>query len=226
MVFLICILVKQLLIKRKCVSIPYSLNDPFECTYVNNSIVPFAIAFYITQQENKKKSISNSTSISGKYDKITERYNDAISLDDYLKTCIDDKIIDKKYEQGIKDLLIREVKPDDFCRIFSTSKKYDDLLMWSYYADSNRGICIEYNKNNIIDKALEKGDLIIGEVEYSNRRMKNGDFKIYSYFMGEKTALDLFMINTFFRKSNNWKHEDEYRFVLINNGSGEEQNIK
>lgn len=86
--------------------------------------------------------------------------------------------------------------------------------MWSHYADSHRGICIEYNfpaKDNY------------KKVEYTNKRPQMKLFNLISAFLGhtivgKELKADEYkytkeILKPFFVKSIDWKYEDEVRCI-------------
>lgn len=72
-----------------------------------------------------------------------------------------------------------------------------NILMWSHYADSHKGFAIEFRDDFIDGVKLEK-------VEYSEER----DFLTFEDI--DENNFD----RIFFKKSTEWKYEQEYRAVL------------
>lgn len=80
----------------------------------------------------------------------------------------------------------------------------ENILMWSHYADSHRGFVVEFDKDFISEAELHK-------VKYSNERdfltfedIDNNDFH-----------------SVFYKKSEEWAYEQEYRAVLPLNKASE-----
>ena len=48
-------------------------------------------------------------------------------------------------------ILIDEKREELPTAICSLSKKNNDYLMWSYYADGHKGLCLKLNCNNLIE---------------------------------------------------------------------------
>lgn len=103
----------------------------------------------------------------------------------------------------------------DLFRVFCVAPTNDNILMWSYYSTNHKGFCMEYEKKDIIDsidKSMIDGLCIVGQVDYKDKRPKqiarNNNIN-YSEI--------LFYINAAFTKFSEWKHEREYRYVLISN---------
>lgn len=79
---------------------------------------------------------------------------------------------------------------------------YDNTLMWSHYADKHKGMCVEYDISNIIDKE----DYVIRKINYDMKAIvdENSIDNIFDINL----LLDLFCI-----KSKEWEYEDEYRIL-------------
>ncbi len=98
-------------------------------------------------------------------------------------------------------------------RVLCTIPCNDDILMWSYYGDNHKGYCFEYFKKDIIDKIINMpthGICIIGKVDYKETRPNyKANVKTLSYSNLK------FLIDCTFTKFKKWEHEQEYRFVII-----------
>lgn len=81
------------------------------------------------------------------------------------------------------------------------SSKNDDLLMWSHYADSHKGLCVGFDSYQL----FEATNGAIRKVQYSQ------NFPKVAMFHRGFEWLDP-LINT---KSKHWKYEDEYRISKI-----------
>lgn len=87
--------------------------------------------------------------------------------------------------------------------IYSLTNNNNNFLMWSYYANSHKGICIGFNS----EKLFKITEGTIGAVTYSENlpQMQLSDInKAYSFY--ER------LIST---KSSDWQHEKEYRLTKI-----------
>ena len=83
-------------------------------------------------------------------------------------------------------------------RVCCFSKKNDDLLMWAHYADSYRGVCLEF------DTAILADDLaILMPVRYEEK------YPMVDYLRGSD-QVSMQMVLT---KAKEWEYESEYRFV-------------
>lgn len=100
-------------------------------------------------------------------------------------------------------------------RVLCLTKKFDNILMWSYYSDSHQGYCFELVKNSIVEKITGiglTGLCVYGPVNYSKKRPEiKKQVKTFSF-----TDL-MHYVDAAFTKYYDWKHEDECRFVIISN---------
>ncbi|MDY0278673.1 MAG: DUF2971 domain-containing protein, partial [Acholeplasma sp.] len=111
---------------------------------------------------------------------------------------------------------------DDRFGIASLTTRYDDALMWSHYASSHTGICVEYDFKDYIEQ-LDKASMMLFPVNYSEKRvtidqsiLDKIDLKNIEK-QGRKDILKLF-IEGLYTKNVVWKYENEWRsIVLINN---------
>lgn len=94
-------------------------------------------------------------------------------------------------------------------RVACFSEVNDSILMWSYYANKHKGVCLEYDPNLLNDGTKENQNLLdsIQKVQYSETQYNNP-----KYF---RSAEDI--NNIFFTKALCWAHEQEWRFVLDDN---------
>lgn len=78
-----------------------------------------------------------------------------------------------------------------------------NLLMWSQYADSHKGICIGFNLEKLYRniKTLPYKEIVLLNVKYTKKLEAN------NYFIDGKKAV----INWLRTKSNSWKYEKEIR---------------
>lgn len=79
-------------------------------------------------------------------------------------------------------------------RIFSSSKDYDNSLLWAHYANSHKGFCVGYNKSDIENLSYK-----ISDINYSN--------KLPTFKKIEKETF----IEILYTKSYEWRYENECR---------------
>ena len=86
--------------------------------------------------------------------------------------------------------------------------------MWSYYADSHRGFCLEYNR---INDPLFSRD-ICRPVRYVDKI--NLKFPLLDFTLGESVGL---LFEALYSKYNDWCHEREWRSVYFSEPGAENQ---
>lgn len=87
--------------------------------------------------------------------------------------------------------------------IFSASRSWDSVLMWSHYAKGHTGICLE------LDLERLPGNVSFHPVRYSATR------PIINLFKDRKTA-NIVSVTT---KGLDWSYQQEWRIVLEDNGT-------
>lgn len=98
-------------------------------------------------------------------------------------------------------------------RAFCSTESSTNIPMWAYYGEDHKGYCFEYAQADIINALINTNlDVlcIIGNVTYSSKR-PNCFLPCNSF---SYTNIKKF-IDCTFTKYDGWKHEREYRFVLI-----------
>lgn len=100
--------------------------------------------------------------------------------------------------------------------VYCFSKTNQSILLWSHYADSHKGVCVEFDIDN------KEKDII--EVSYEDKRAKFDILKIVSLIL----ALDFLnkpfnsndkdfnqkIMKPYYTKSLEWKYEEEARYIL------------
>ncbi len=101
-------------------------------------------------------------------------------------------------------------------KVLCLTECHRNILMWSYYADNHKGYCFAYDYDDIMEgiRSLDiNGICIAGEVQYKKKRPEQkAPQDKFSY-----TDI-LFYIEAAFTKYEEWKHEKEYRFVILSDG--------
>jgi len=86
-------------------------------------------------------------------------------------------------------------------KVFCFSEVWDSILMWSHYADSHSGYCVEYNVNTMSN--LKKN--ILYPVIYSSNRTEITD----DIINGSNNCGLISLVE----KSDAWKYEKEWRLI-------------
>ena len=133
-----------------------------------------------------------------------------------------DNIILRAKKEFNNNIVKTNVETSEKARITCFSKRNDSILMWSHYADSHRGVCIEF----------ESDDSIMRDVRYTDKRVHININKaleiIFGYdFVNKKISyrdkkLMSCLLMPFFTKSLDWSYENEVRCLL----SKDDYNIK
>jgi hypothetical protein len=178
-------------------SSPDKLNDPLDFR------IP--ISYYSgTKNQLFNKGSENLRYTEPNLNRIERRKKARITANTVYKHRHDEK----KKEKFIKDLY------DSFNNsfgVFSLSALCDNNLMWSHYADSHRGFCIEFNTVELTrgsENFLMEGNVCyIAKVNYFKKLptanpYDSSDFDIFKTIAYSKTI--------------DWKYEEEYRIVSLN----------
>lgn len=86
--------------------------------------------------------------------------------------------------------------------IVSLSKNRSNILMWSHYANSHKGICIGFNAKKLLNEVQCRLD----EVSYSE------DYPILKYILPQHEEVTKLLVT----KSSFWQYEEEYRLIKAN----------
>jgi hypothetical protein len=86
--------------------------------------------------------------------------------------------------------------------VLSLTESPDDLLMWANYADSHRGLALQFDETHAFfaPRIFEGQELALTKVEYTDKR------PVLSY-----STINSPMV--YFRKSPAWAHEREWRLI-------------
>ena len=105
--------------------------------------------------------------------------------------------------------------------VCSLTTKNDNLVMWSHYADSHKGVCLGFNVRSLVNKSyfyLNKEIILLCySVDYYGE-YPNLEFR----FILDKhnTTISLIdfkeMVKPLLSKSNHWQYEEEYRILSLN----------
>jgi hypothetical protein len=103
--------------------------------------------------------------------------------------------------------------------IASLTTRYDDALMWSHYASSHAGICIEYDFKDYIEQ-LDKANMLLFPVNYSEKRVTIDQSildKIDLKNIEEQGRMDILklFIEGLYTKNIVWKYENEWRSIAL-----------
>lgn len=91
------------------------------------------------------------------------------------------------------------------------SAKSDSTLMWSHYANCSRGVCVEYDFNQLPDMNLLKEAVF--PVYYSEAPIDLTDLLNDDSYLIYKYSLDAAVLCSALNKATPWQYEHEWRLV-------------
>jgi|GEM_PF-5341531 len=129
--------------------------------------------------------------------------------EDFNNEVIDGLVTKYTDQKFLHQYLSDKFKNESRTSIFCLSKTPTNINQWTFYADENRGVCLEYlvnkEKNNIYD------------ITYQNHRV---EIEFPRLMIDDQYALEK-QIEIYTTKSTEWKIEDEVRIL----GLAPENNI-
>lgn len=204
-----------------------SFNDPFDCKIVNDGSV------FLANQKGKVKLILSFTNkillkckdfiesffLEYDFDVMENAFIDSLNGKmettpfDYLNfvhNYCNRKDTFKNFIERLKESYIQNQPIVSVCkRVACFSEVNNSILMWSYYANKHKGICLEYTPTELDLEDEYQLSLFNGlqKVFYSENQYNQSKF---FYSMDD-------INNVFFNKAQCWAHEQEWRLVLSKN---------
>ncbi|QIK54460.1 DUF2971 domain-containing protein [Dysgonomonas sp. HDW5B] len=180
-----------------------SLNDPFECTiqFDNNECWR---EYYST--EKFKDTFKKTTGQILSQKELRVLTVSAEPFKEYIRICgnrnIPFALTAEQQKQKIQNRWIEiQEETNRNLRICSFSLNKNSLLLWSHYADEHKGICIEYNFEDIdVIRAFMQ------PIIYRDKVHKMGLMEEYSTMQ---------MIGSSLIKSKDWEYEQEWRLTIF-----------
>jgi hypothetical protein len=168
---------------------PSAFNDPFEC----RSVVDLSctddqwakLQASALQKVNPKLSASNALKLARRFPKPSD---------------VERLRIEKELRRHVVDELEKDAG------IFCLSRRHDDILMWSHYADCHRGVCLEFSARSDPSFFAEAQAVLYQE-----------DYPRYNHFSATKKEK---AEKAFLTKSKHWEYEQELRIVDLTKGPG------
>lgn len=120
---------------------------------------------------------------------------------------------------------LREIgydEKDSKFAIFCTTSYFDNILMWSHYGDSHKGICFQYNEDDIlgsIDIDPQISFCFYGNVSYSKTRPVFTNLISSGRYLPESISKQIFHLVCLFTKFKDWKYEGERRYIIYSKNS-------
>lgn len=206
---------------------PKTFNDPFDCDCdlpdINSTINLIWNAFNSLKYSGcgstsvKKEDVEKVLKYGHKRENIRQIICDIIvegKKDDKVTKSRSIKSETVETIQKIYERMLNQVTNLKECfRVLCTGDKPDDILMWGYYCDGGNGVCCKYDRRDIVNSIIaERRECICvyGKVEYQQ------DKPMY-YYTTEDLTDNVFeyVMRCIFTKYSGWKHENEYRYVLM-----------
>lgn len=157
-------------------SSPFDFNDPFDCY---EELIKFDLTIEFVEELVKNGSLE----LSEEDKKLTPE-----KLLKQLESVFD-------FKDSVLNRIFYNLKSNLWISCFS--EEYNEILMWSHYADKHKGFCIGFNLDGLNDTFK----FILSNVNYTD------NFTKIDYCSNPYKALEHF-IST---KSKNWKYENEIR---------------
>jgi hypothetical protein len=167
---------------------PLTFNDPFDCrlnidtNYSNDELLEIL--------ENEININYPGLSVENKRKRINAALNDTELKDNLIKN----------YERYRNSLL-------EDCGVQCMTEKHLNLLMWSHYSNCHKGICVEFDTNEMLKHVNDKiwCNKVIYKKEYPSLKV---------VFNNDQNKIDKFGTSILRIKSNDWSYEKEWRIVF------------
>ena len=172
---------------------PKSFNDPFDCTL------------------NIRYDNLSSIEITTEYSKsLLKIYQSNSPEDNNIIAAQLHKDNPELYNRIIKDTRRKNIETiNSKTGILSMSNKFDDLLMWSHYANSHQGICIGFDYEKLSKYMISYFHQHSLQIAFSRVFYKTKYPYIKPIPLDDKDVAKILTI-----KAKIWKHEGEWRYIL------------
>lgn len=179
-------------------SSPMEINDPYDCQppliYGQKSSAYLIAQFYDAMKKQKLDDVLLGTT---KEEFISEWNKDAVGWE-------------KRIQAGIQVHINKEFG------LFCLTKRPDSIRMWSHYADKHKGVVLEINFHEfLLNEHYEVNGEQINPPYYKVNYPKKGTFLD---FLKEGESMTDSLYGQLLTKSQEWKHEKEYRVIVGNAG--------
>jgi hypothetical protein len=163
-------------------------NDPFDCK------IPLEYIKLETDEELRRNFARKLIMMHGSVEEKNE-------IENHVERFMEKKHLSNKDE--LFQFEENDIKKLNEFGIFSVSTIPNNLLMWSHYANSHKGICIGFNAKKLYDICNFS---MLGPVTY---------FDKYPNMSLLRDNEDL-LYNQLYNKSLDWYYEKEFRYIKIN----------
>ncbi len=169
-----------------------------------NDLFDGAIHLYRTKEGRRAEAEQKCQNIQALLKKIGLP-QELISHDSYVDT------YEKAYEEEER-LKFRELEFQG-TYVVCLSTKNDSILMWSHYADSQQGICIEYDFNQWTADSLQRK--LLFPVLYTDEPVNTSELFDKDAHTISKYPVDEAVLCAAINKASIWNYENEWRLVYV-----------
>jgi hypothetical protein len=199
---------------------PKGFNDPYDSYYRHkySDLLPTMFKNYdlhlINAQYVSDKLSSEELSILKQTGDLKSALKERIR-----KEGIDENIVDKglallkeELDYAMRNQLDADIdRIRDGIKVCSFATKNNNILMWSHYSDNHKGFCIEYDLSSLKNNNPLLG--LLFPVLYSENLFNATPF--VEQFIKDPNNYNDFSLLAAIYKSNDWKYEDEWRYVEL-----------
>ena len=170
---------------------PNKFNDPFDCK-------PLLTLERDWNQEEYIKFVMNNArdSKGGDLDNEEKQWYKEEAINAFIN--LDRNQLSRKFNKIIKKGLAKSINE---IRILCLSEKYNDILMWSHYADGHRGFVLQFDTEALLQNFKQRPQKVFYPPVESYPSIK--DFN-------ERDCTHMFLIT----KSSQWEYEEEWRILM------------
>jgi len=159
-------------------------------------------------QDDTFRTLSNSTiflQTPNKFNDPYDCYEGLVNFERFIEKLISSMNISKPKGNSVLAKRLVDEQFRDKIGISCFSKKFNNLLMWSHYADKHKGACIGFDLDVGSINSI-KGSRVKGAVNY-DRKYEPADFA------GDE---ETWIRNWLLTKAKDWKYEKEVRLICPN----------
>ena len=194
---------------------PLEFNDPFDSELLikeedNKNVIDLIknyCAFKVLCNKSKDKKINKA---------IKEIKNEKIYK--YIELNIFGNFSKKNDNEFINNIKNKANEIRNSALIGCFSKTNNNILMWSHYADSHKGVCIEFeeDRKDIFKDVSYSETREYFDINFVVSKLLAFDFLNKKYDLNDNALFGKIM-KPFYVKSKDWEYEQEIRCVLSNN---------
>lgn len=163
---------------------PNSFNDPFDCKALIDC----------NYSDKDDFSLFHSRIIRTLYPEISES-----ELDNKIQEALSEKKFPEIINSSLKNVLYQL---NEILGVFCLSEIHDDILMWSHYANSHKGIVLQFDSGSLLKTFRH-----LNKVEYSKNYLP---LKYWNDYFDKPNEMFKLLLC---RKSEHWNYEKEWRII-------------